>query len=132
MICQDLQTYILYTHTHIDIDIDIYALISLYFSGKYRTAMHLNPRLKEAEDARTTCVSIENLECSDQLRGALLQHADAMTEVYRNLNKMVADGVNEESQYAALFGQAQSFSSWYKARKKVANSMKSAAAANSS
>ena len=87
----------------------------------------LNPRLKEAEDARTTCVSIENLECSEQLRGALLQHADAMTEVYRNLNKMVNEGVNDESQYVGLFAQAQNFSSWYKARKKVANSMKSAA-----
>ena len=93
--------------------------------------MILDPRLKEAEGARTTCVSIENLECSGQLRGALLQHADAMTEVYRNLNKMVADGVNDENQYAPLFEKAQGFSAWYKARKKVANSMKSAAASGS-
>ena len=42
------------------------------------------PRLKEAEDARTTCVSIEGLECSAGLRDALIAHADAMTELYRN------------------------------------------------
>lgn len=85
------------------------------------------PRLKEAEDARTTCVSIEGLECSAGLRDALVQHADAMTELYRTLNKMVADQVNDDASYEPIFQRAASFSSWYKARKKVANSMKAAA-----
>jgi len=85
------------------------------------------PRLKEAEDARTTCVSIEGLECSAGLRDALVQHADAMTELYRTLNKMVADQVNDDASYEPIFQSAASFSSWYKARKKVANSMKAAA-----
>lgn len=88
----------------------------------------VHPRLKEAEDARTTCVSIENLECSGQLRDALLQHATAMTELYRTLSKMVADQINSEELYAPVFDQATNYSNWYKARKKVANSMKAAAA----
>eukprot|EP00438_Fugacium_kawagutii_P030698 Skav213052 [mRNA] locus=scaffold364:38558:43143:+ [translate_table: standard] len=83
--------------------------------------------LKEAEDARTTCVSIEGLECSGQLRDALLQHATAMTELYRHLSKKVSDQINDESAYTALFDQASNYSAWYKARKKVANSMKAAA-----
>lgn len=89
------------------------------------------PRLKEAEDARSTCVAIENLECSGQLRDALVQHATAMTELYRKLNKLVTDQVNDETVYSPLFDQASSFSAWYKARKKVANSMKAAATSTS-
>ena len=88
-------------------------------------------RLKEAEEARSTCVSIENLECSSELREALLQHAASMTEIYRNLSKMVADQVNDESLYLPIFDKATSFSNWYKARKKVANSMKAAASSAS-
>ena len=84
-------------------------------------------RLKEAEDARTTCVSIESLECSGQLRNALGTHADSMTELFRGLSKMVSDGVNDADAYAPLFERAATFSAWYKARKKVANSMKTAA-----
>eukprot|EP00435_Cladocopium_sp_Y103_P009061 s4443_g2.t1 len=88
-------------------------------------------KLKEAEEARSTCVSIENLECSSELREALLQHATAMTEIYRNLSEMVADQINDESAYLPIFERATSFTNWYKARKKVANSMKAAASSAS-
>ena len=94
--------------------------------------MYPNLRLKEAEEARSTCVSIENLDCSGELREALLQHATAMTELYRTLSKMVADSINDDTAYAPLFDRATIFSNWYKLRKKVANSMKAAAASSSS
>ena len=84
-------------------------------------------RLKEAEDARSVCISIESLECSKDLIVALLAHADAMTEIYRNLNRLISEQVNDEASYAELFQRASNYSTWYKARKKVANSMKSAA-----
>ena len=51
----------------------------------FQITSSLHPRLKEAEDARTLCVSIENVECSGPLREALLQHAASMTELYRTL-----------------------------------------------
>ena len=88
---------------------------------------HLYSRLKEAEDARTLCVSIEGLECSGQLREALLQHATAMTDLFRQLSKMTSDGINDENVYQPIFDQACNYSAWYKSRKRVANSMKSAA-----
>ena len=87
------------------------------------------PRLKEAEEARSLCISIENLECAGELSSALTAHASAMTEVYRDLLKLTNASVNDEDQYTALFSRAASYSSWYKARKKIANSMKSAASA---
>ena len=72
-------------------------------------------------------MSIESLECSGQLRTAMLQHADAMTELYRTLNKMIHDGTNDDETYAPLFEKAGTYSTWFKSRKKVANSMKAAA-----
>ena len=107
----------------------------LWISRVYKyivSLVHLlpHPRLKEAEDARTTCVSIENLECSGQLRDALLSHAQVMTELYRSLNKMISDQVNDEQQFAPILEKAVSYSAWYKSRKKVANSMKAAATAS--
>ena len=44
---------------------------------------------------------------------------------------MVADQINDEAMYFPIFEKATTFSNWYKARKKVANSMKAAAAASS-
>ena len=85
-------------------------------------------RLKEAEDARSVCISIEGLECSKDLIVALLAHADSMTEIYRNLNRLISEQENDETSYGELFQRAANYSAWYKARKKVANSMKSAAA----
>lgn len=85
------------------------------------------PRLKEAEEARSICISIENLECAGELSSALTAHASAMTEVYRDLLKLTNANVNDEDQYAVLFSRAASFTTWYKARKKIANSMKLAA-----
>lgn len=87
-------------------------------------------RLKEAEDARTTCVSIEGLECAGQLISALNHHAEAMTGLYRSLNKLIGEQVNDEPSYAELFAKATSWSGWYKSRKKVANAMKAAATAS--
>ena len=90
------------------------------------------PRLKEAEEARTLCVSIEGLECSGELRSALLAHADAMTSLYRQLNQLISRHVNDDSAYATYNEQAAQYSSWYKTRKRVANSMRAAGAASSS
>ncbi len=67
------------------------------------------------------------MECSGQLRDALKTHAESMTELFRKLSKLVNDQTNDEAVYAPLFEQAATFSAWYKARKKVANSMKTAA-----
>ena len=88
---------------------------------------HCSPRLKEAEEARTTCVAIEGLECSQELSTSLQQHAEVMTELYRVLNKLTQAQVNDQSAYSKLFDQANTYSAWYKARKKVANSMRQAA-----
>ena len=94
---------------------------------KKQITSSLHPRLKEAEDARTLCVSIENVECSGPLREALLQHASSMTELYRTLNQMVADGIADENSYSPIFERASNYSNWYKSRKRVANSMRAAA-----
>lgn len=61
----------------------------------------------------------------------LVQHASAMTELYRTLSKMISDNIND-AQYSPVFDQATCFSNWYKARKKVANSMKAAASGSAS
>ena len=85
------------------------------------------PRLKEAEEARTLCVSIEGLECANDMVIALQQHATAMTNLFRELSKLTSQKVDSEESYASLFALADSYSGWYKSRRKVANSMKSAA-----
>ena len=69
------------------------------------------PRLKEAEEARSLCISIENLECAGELSSALTAHASAMTEVYRDLLKLTNASVNDEDQYTVLFSRAASYSS---------------------
>eukprot|EP00435_Cladocopium_sp_Y103_P007291 s4250_g2.t1 len=83
--------------------------------------------LKEAEEARTLCVSIEGLECSGDLVAALTQHSNSMLGVYRDLNKLTVAGVDDETSYADLFHYASTYSAWYSKRKRVANSMKAAA-----
>ncbi|CAK9093804.1 unnamed protein product [Durusdinium trenchii] len=85
--------------------------------------------LKEAEEARSTCVAIEPLECSEQLSLALKDHADKMTQLYRKLNTMILEGWNDEASYAGLTLEATERTNWYKARKKVAMSMRAAAVA---
>ena len=84
-------------------------------------------RLKEAEEARSLRISIEELECSAELCEALTIHADAMVEIYRELNKLTAASVNIEDAYASIFETASSYTAWYKTRKKVAMSMRQAA-----
>ena len=87
-------------------------------------------RLKEAEEARTLCVSIEGLECSEAMTTALTQHAGAMTALYRDINARIGAGIDQEDAYEAFHEKAASYQNWYKSRKKVANSMKQAAAAS--
>ena len=59
---------------------------------------------------------------------ALTQHSGAMTDLYRELNKLTMAGVDDDASYAQLFQAATTYSDWYAARKRVANSMKAAAA----
>ena len=73
-------------------------------------------------------MSIENLECSGDLVAALTSHSTAMTGLYRELNKLTLASVDDISVYQPLFDKAVQFSAWYAKRKKVANSMKHAAA----
>lgn len=87
----------------------------------------LKPRLKEAEEARTLCISIENLECAGELVTALQTHSSAMTTLYRDLHALTLSDVDDMSQYQTLFDQATNYQAWFKSRKKVANSMKQAA-----
>lgn len=87
--------------------------------------------MKEAEEARTLNVSIEGLECSGELGKALTCHANNQTEMYRKLSHLVAQGVDDEATYRDLFEQAGALTTWFKARKKVANSMRMAAASAS-
>ena len=59
---------------------------------------------------------------------ALTAHAQCMTGLYRDITKMVTQGVNSEDSYREIFEKADNYSTWYKARKKVAKTMKMAAA----
>ena len=85
------------------------------------------PRLKEAEEARSLCVSIETLECSGELVKSLTDHATAMTNLFRELNKLTSEGHDDESVYKPFFEKAVQYQAWYVKRKKVAQSMKNAA-----
>ena len=85
------------------------------------------PRLKEAEEARSLCVSIETLECSGELVKSLTDHATAMTNLFRDLNKLTNEGHDDEAIYMPLFEKAVQYQTWYVKRKKVAQSMKNAA-----
>lgn len=85
-------------------------------------------RLKEAEEARTLCISIENLECAGELVAALTTHSTAMTTLYRDIHALTVNNVDEMSKYEGLFSQASSYQTWFKTRKQVANTMKKAAA----
>ena len=85
--------------------------------------------MKEAEDARSICVAVETLECSGELRQAIEQHAGQMVDTYRELNKLITDGVDNEQAYEQIFAKAAQLSTWYKSRRKVAMSMKAAASA---
>ena len=84
------------------------------------------PRLKEAEEARTLNVSIEGMECSGELCAALKTHAENQTNLYRKLSVLIANNVNTDQEYQQYFDTAAANSSWFKTRKKVANSMKAA------
>ena len=114
----------MYTHTYI-----------IYLCGVEWPMLHiLSPfpssvllRLKEAEEARTLCISIEGLECASELQTALTTHSSAMTNLYRELHQLTSQEVNDQSKYQVLFDQATNYQSWFKTRKKVANTMKTAA-----
>eukprot|EP00435_Cladocopium_sp_Y103_P025376 s3284_g6.t1 len=80
--------------------------------------------LKEAEEARSLCVAIETLECSGELVSALTQHSSLMTDLYRQLNKLTTENVDDITVYQPLFDKAMQYSAWYAKRKNVANSMK--------
>ena len=73
------------------------------------------------------CVSIEGLECSNDMVAALTQHSQAMTTLYRELNMKVNQGVDDDDQYAEIFNKATQYTAWYSKRKRVVNSMKAAA-----
>ncbi|CAL1128802.1 unnamed protein product [Cladocopium goreaui] len=57
--------------------------------------------LKEAEEARTLCISIEGLECATELQTALTTHSSAMTNLYRDLHQLTSQEVNDLSKYQA-------------------------------
>ena len=84
-------------------------------------------RLKEAEEARTLCIAIEGLEMAGELVQALQTHSTALTTLYRELHQLTTNEVNDINQYSKLFDQATQYQTWFKSRKKVANTMKSAA-----
>lgn len=88
-------------------------------------------RLKESEDARSLCIAIEGLECSEALCAALTTRAESMTKLYREINGKVMAKVDDATVYAPLTQRAMHYSEWYKSRKKVAMSMKSAATGKS-
>jgi len=95
--------------------------------SKFTTPKDL--RLKDAEECRTMCVSIEGLECAGEMVKALTDHSVHMTSIYRNLNQLTLNGADDHATYAPLFDQATAGFGWYAARKRVANSMKAAATA---
>lgn len=84
--------------------------------------------MKGGEEARTTCISIEGLECAADLVRALKDHAESMNVLYRELHSLTLTGVDTEEAYAAHFARATELDAWYRSRKKIANSMKNAAA----
>ena len=83
--------------------------------------------LKEGEEARSLAISITGLECSADLMASLEKHAANMTELYKDINAKILVGENEESSYEQIYKTQESFSTWFKARKKIAKSMKLAA-----
>ena len=83
-------------------------------------------RLKESEEARSICISIEKLECAGELVGAMTKHAEELVALYRSLRELTGAGMNDEEKYEPLFHKAAALSDWFKARKRVANSMKAA------
>lgn len=111
--------YILYISTNL--------LYRFYIQSQKVSPILAQLRLKEAEEARSLCVAIETLECSGELVTALTQHSSSMTDLYRQLNKLTTDNVDDIDVYQPLFDKAVQFSAWYAKRKKVANSMKQAA-----
>ena len=128
-----LYVYIcIYIYVHICI---VYVYTYTYLCGVEWPVLHiLSPfpssvllRLKEAEEARTLCISIEGLECATELQTALTTHSSAMTNLYRDLHQLTSQEVNDLSKYQVLFDQATNYQSWFKTRKKVANTMKTAA-----
>ena len=87
--------------------------------------------MKEAEEARTLKLSIEGMECSGELMTALEGHANTLTELYRKIHGLIVQGVDTMESYQVHVDQAAALKDWFKSRKKVAQSMKSASAAAS-
>ena len=83
--------------------------------------------LKEGEEARSLAISIEGLECSSDVVSTLEKHAANMTDLYKEINMKILAGDNEESSYEKIYKTQESFTTWFKARKKIAKSMKAAA-----
>ena len=59
---------------------------------------------------------------------ALTKHSTDMTSLYRELNRLTSAGTDDITVYQTLFDKATAASAWYAKRKRVANSMKQAAA----
>ena len=85
-------------------------------------------RLKEAEEARTLCIAIEGLEMAGELVAALQTHSKCLTDLYRELHQLTTDGVDDPDKYQPYIARATQYQNWFKSRKKVANTMKTAAA----
>ena len=58
---------------------------------------------------------------------AMTTHSECMTRLYRELHNLTNAEVDDLSKYEALFEQASSYQTWFKTRKRVANTMKAAA-----
>lgn len=84
-------------------------------------------RLKAGEESRTLCISIEGLDCAGELIGSLRTYADNMNSLYRDLHNLTQQNCNDENLYQPLFDKATEYDQWYRARKRVANSMRTAA-----
>lgn len=72
------------------------------------------------------CISIDGMECAGELVAALTDHAEKMKALFKELTALTNGGVDDESQYAPFFDRYTTMNQWYKSRKRVANSMKSA------
>lgn len=85
--------------------------------------------LKEGEEARSLAISIEGLECSGDVITTLQKHAANMTELYKEINAKILAGDNDENCYEKIYETQEGLNTWFKARKKIAKSMKAAAEA---
>ena len=63
-----------------------------------------------------------------ELVAALQDHSKSLTDLYRDLHKLTLDEIDDINQYQSYFDRATTLQTWFKARKRVANTMKAAAA----